>query len=145
MAATPAVAERLDALNRNYDQLARTYQDFSDRLQQAGVQADMERRQLGEKFRILESAEEAFEPSSPNRILLLSARRDPRARLGAGIGLVAEVTDSSFHTSSELQTALGIPVLASVPRIMLESDRVARVPTDPAGSGCGTAPSSPSS
>ncbi|MFO0691457.1 MAG: hypothetical protein U0900_22355 [Myxococcota bacterium] len=126
IAATPAVAERLDALNRNYDQLARTYQDFSDRLQQASVQADMERRQLGEKFMILESAEEAFEPSSPNRILLLSLGAILGLALGAGIGLVAEVTDSSLHTSSELQTALGIPVLASVPRIMLEADRVAR-------------------
>lgn len=126
LAATPGVAERLDALNRNYAQLARTYQDFSDRLQQAGVQADMERRQLGEKFRILESAEEAFEPSSPNRILLLTLGAILGLALGAGIGLVAEVTDSSLHTSSELQTAMGIPVLASVPRIMLESDRVAR-------------------
>lgn len=126
LAATPAVAERLDALNRNYDQLARTYQDFSDRLQQAGVQADMERRQLGEKFRILESAEKAFEPSSPNRILLLTLGAILGLALGAGIGLVSEVTDTSVHTSSELQTALGIPVLASVPQIMLESDRVQR-------------------
>jgi hypothetical protein len=31
-----------------------------------------------------------------------------------------------MHTSNELQTALGIPVLVSVPRIMLESDRAAR-------------------
>ncbi|HEB90827.1 MAG TPA: hypothetical protein ENI85_14735, partial [Deltaproteobacteria bacterium] len=79
LAATPAVAERLDALSRRYDHLARSYQDFSDRLQQAGVQADLERRQLGEKFRILEPAEMAPEPSSPNRILLLS--------LGAILGL----------------------------------------------------------
>lgn len=126
LAATPSVAERLDALNRNYDQLARTYQDFSDRLQKAGVQADMERRQLGEKFRILESAEEAFEPSSPNRILLLSLGAILGLAIGAGIGLIAEVTDSSLHTSGDLQTAIGIPVLASVPMIMLESDRVAR-------------------
>lgn len=126
IAATPSVAEQLDALNRNYDQLARTYQDFSDRLQQASVQADMERRQLGEKFMILESAEAAFEPSSPNRVLLLSLGAILGLALGAGIGLVAEMTDSSLHTSNELQTALGIPVLASVPRIMLEADRVAR-------------------
>jgi hypothetical protein len=46
--------------------------------------------------------------------------------LGAGIGLLAEMTDSSLHTTNELQSALGIPVLASVPRIMLESDRVVR-------------------
>lgn len=126
LAATPAVAERLDALGRQYDHLYRSYQDFSNRLQQASVQADMERRQLGEKFRILESAEPAPEPSSPNRILLLALGAILGLALGAGVGLVAEVTDSSVHTSSELQAALGIPVLVSVPKIMLESDRVAR-------------------
>jgi hypothetical protein len=126
LAATPVVAEQLDALGRQYDHLYASYQDFSARLQQAGVQADLERRQLGEKFRILESAEIAPEPSSPNRLLLLSLGAILGLALGAGIGLLAEMTDSSLHTTNELQSALGIPVLASVPRIMLESDRVVR-------------------
>ena len=46
--------------------------------------------------------------------------------MGLGAGLVAEVADSSIHTTNELQESLGIPVLVSVPRIMLESDRAAR-------------------
>jgi uncharacterized protein involved in exopolysaccharide biosynthesis len=126
LAATSAVAERLDALNRQYEHLYRSYQDFSGRLQQAGVQADMERRQLGEKFRILESAETAQEPSSPNRILLLTLGAVLGLGLGIGIGLVAEMTDTSLHTSLDLQKSLGIPVLVAVPKIVLESDRVAR-------------------
>lgn len=126
LASTSAVAERLDGLNRQYDHLYRSYQDFSNRLQQASVQADMERRQLGEKFRILETAEPAVEPSSPNRLLLLTLGTILGLAIGAGVGLVAEVADSSVHTSAELQTALGIPVLVSVPKIMLESDRAAR-------------------
>lgn len=126
LAAMPAVAEQLDALGRQYDHLYTSYQDFSSRFQQAGVQADLERRQLGEKFRILESAEIATAPSSPNRILLLSLGAILGVALGAGIGLIAEMSDSSMHSANDLQSALGIPVLVSVPRIMLESDRVAR-------------------
>ena len=126
LAGTPGVAERLDALTRRYEQLDRSYQDFSARLQQAGVQADMERRQLGEKFLIIEPAERPREPSSPNRFLLLALGTALGLALGIGVGLVAELTDSSMHTSSDLQSALGIPVLVSVPKIMLESDRAAR-------------------
>ena len=126
LAGTASVAETLDGLNRQYDFLYRSYQDFSSRLQQASVQADMERRQLGEKFRILEPAEEAPRPSSPNRILLLSLGSILGLALGAGVALVAEVSDSSIHTGLELQQALGIPVLISVPQIMLESDRAER-------------------
>jgi succinoglycan biosynthesis transport protein ExoP len=123
---TPGVAERLDALNRRYEHLYTSYQDFSRRLQQAGVQATMERRQLGEKFMILESAFPAPEPSSPNRILLLILGALFGLVLGTGVGLAAEVADTSVHTTNELQSALGLPVLVSVPKIMLESDRVAR-------------------
>ncbi len=126
LANTATVSERLDGYSRRYDHLYASYQDFSSRLQQASVQADLERRQLGEKFRILEAAEVAPEPSSPNRLLLLSLGALLGLGLGAGIGLTAEMADSSLHTSSELQKALGIPVLVSVPKIMLESDRVAR-------------------
>ena len=123
---TAVVAEKLDALSRQYDHLSRSYQDFSNRLQQASVQADLERRQLGEKFRILETAEPAPEPSSPHRLLLLSLATIMGLALGGGIGLISEVADSSVHTSNELQAALGIPVLISVPNIMLESDRAMR-------------------
>lgn len=126
IAATPAVAEKLDALNRQYEHQSRSYQDFSSRLQQASVQAQLERRQLGEKFRILESAFPAPEPSSPNRILLLTLGAILGMILGLGVGLVTEVSDTSLHTTSELQAALGIPVLVSVPKIMLEADRAAR-------------------
>ena len=126
LAATPAVAEQLDALQREYDHLYLSYQDFSGRLQQAGVQADLERRQLGERFRILEPAERAREPSSPNRIMLLILGTVFGLALGGGVGLTAEIADSSLHTSNALQAALGIPVLVSVPKIMLEPDRRAR-------------------
>ena len=126
IARTAAVAESLDALTRQYDHLYRSYQDFSNRLQQASVQADLERRQLGEKFRILETAFPAPEPSSPNRLLLLTLGAIMGLAIGGGIGLISEIADSSMHTSNDLQNALGIPVLISVPRIMLESDRAAR-------------------
>jgi succinoglycan biosynthesis transport protein ExoP len=126
IAGTPAVSERLDGLSRQYDHLYRSYQDFSSRLLQAGVQAQLERRQLGEQFRILESAYAAPEPSSPNRILILILGTVLGLAISFGIGFAAEMVDTSMHTPNEVQAALGIPVLVSVPNIMLESDRMAR-------------------
>jgi uncharacterized protein involved in exopolysaccharide biosynthesis len=101
ISATPAVAEQLDALNREYEHLFGSFQDFSTRHLEATVQAQLERRQLGEQFRVLEAAFEAF----------------------AGVGLVMETTDTSAHDARQLQTRLQLPVLALIPRIWLESDR----------------------
>jgi len=120
---TPAVAEQLDALNRDYEHLFASFQDFSNRQQEASVQAQLERRQLGEQFRVLEAAFVAPEPSAPNRplILLLSAMLG--VAIGLGTGVLLEATDTSVHDARKLQTRLQLPVLASIPQIWLEADR----------------------
>jgi hypothetical protein len=43
---------------------------------------------------------------------------------GSGLALLAEITDLSFHDARSLQSRLGIPVLAAVPPVVLESDRL---------------------
>ena len=126
IAATPAVAAMLEALAREYNHLNASFQDFSARRQQASVQADLERKQLGEQFQILESAFPAPRPSSPNRLLILFLGVLLGGGIGGALGLILEATDMSVHDSRSLQTATNVPVLASIPAIMLESDFVAR-------------------
>lgn len=126
IAATPIVAERLDALQRQYDQLSTSYRDFSARRQQAVVQANLERKQLGEQFRILEAAFPAPNPTSPNRILILVVGVVFGLGLGGAVGLMAEASDSTLHRPRDLQQLVQLPVLAAVPEIVLEPDRVAR-------------------
>jgi len=122
---TPGVAEQLDGLNREYEHLFQSFQDFSNRHLEATVQAQLERRQLGEQFRVLESAFEAFEPSAPNRILILLLGAFLGIGAGLGVALMIETTDTSAHDARSLQTRFQLPVLASIPQIWLESDRVA--------------------
>ena len=122
-AATPAVAEQLDALDREYRHLFQSFQDFSNRRLEAGVQADLERRQLGEQFRVLEAAFLAPEPSSPNRPIIIVIGAVFGLAVGFAMGIVLEAADASVHTPRQLQSALQIPVLASIPEILLEADR----------------------
>ncbi len=122
--ATPAVAEQLDALQRQYEHLSASFQDFSNRRLEATVQAQLERRQLGEQFRVIEAAFVAPEPSSPNRILIIALGIFFGIALGGGVGVLAEAADTSVHSPRQLQSALRLPVLASIPRIVLESDRM---------------------
>ncbi len=126
IAATPAVAEQLDALDREQQNLTKRYTDFSARLQEATVQADMERRQLGEQLRVLEPAFPSPAPASPNRIMLLALGLVMGALFGGVAAFGIEMADASIHTPAQLQAAMNIPVLAAIPPIMLESDRIAR-------------------
>jgi hypothetical protein len=103
--------------------------DFSRRLQEATVQADMERRQLGEQLRILEPAYPPTQPTSPNRFMLLTVGLMLGIALGVAVGLIVESADGSIHSPAQLQAAMNLPVLATIPPIMLEADRVARTRT----------------
>jgi len=123
MAETPRVAEQLAALEREYEHLSESYQQYSAKRLEAGVAADMERRQKGEKFRVLEAAIPGANPASPNRPVILVLGLVLGILAGSGLGLLAEVTDLSFHDPRSLQSRLGIPVLAALPPVMLESDR----------------------
>lgn len=126
IAETPAVAELLDALERQHLNLSNNYRNFSQRLQEATVQADMERRQLGEQLRILEPAYPPTQPTSPNRLALLTVGLMLGIALGVGVGLIAESADGSIHSPAQLQSTMNLPVLATIPPIVLEADRIAR-------------------
>ena len=123
VAAVPRVAEQLDGLRREYEHLFRSYQDFSNRKLEATIQAQLERRQLGEQFRVLEQAFPAVEPSSPNRPVIVILGLFFAMAIAGGVGILLEASDPSIHTPRQLQAALAIPVLGAIPEIWLESDR----------------------
>ena len=126
IAKTPQVAEQLDALQREYEHLYESYREFSRKRLEAAVAADMERQVKGERFRVLESAVPPLQPTSPNRPLILAVGLLLGLALGGGIAVLLEAGDDSFHSAGRLQAALRIPVLASIPSILLERDRALR-------------------
>jgi succinoglycan biosynthesis transport protein ExoP len=95
---------------------------FSNLRLEAAVQADLERRQLGERFRILESAIPPRKISSPNRTLILILGLVFGLTVGVIVGIIAEGTDPSFHQERDLQSSVGIPVLAVIPAISFDDD-----------------------
>jgi uncharacterized protein involved in exopolysaccharide biosynthesis len=125
LADTPRVAERLGALERDYEHLFRSFQEYSNKRLDASVAANAERRQKGEKLRVLESAVAPPEPTSPNRPLIVLMGALLGMALGGATGVLLEASDGSFHGGRALQVAFQMPVLAQIPSITLESDRVA--------------------
>ncbi len=126
LARAPRVAEQLDVLMREYASLSESFQDYSNKRVEATVAANMERRQKGEQFRVLEAAVTPPEPDSPNRPLIIGLGLLLGLALAGTTALVQEATDSSYHGARTLQERLRIPVLASIPGILLDSDRLAR-------------------
>src|SRR5690606_5567877 len=97
LACAPRVQEQLDVLLREYQSRSRSFQDYSNKRPEATVAANMERRQKGEQFRVLEPAFPPSAPESPNRPLIVMVGLLLGLFLGGGVAILLEATNTSFH------------------------------------------------
>jgi polysaccharide chain length determinant protein (PEP-CTERM system associated) len=119
---TPKREQELMSLNRDYSNIRQTYNSLLNRKLESEIAVNMEKKQKGEQFRILDPAKLPERPVSPNmnKLLLLSLA----AGLGIGAGLIflLEYLDTSFATPKDIESHLGCAVLAVVPEIYQPKD-----------------------
>ena len=112
-------------LNRDYDLLKGQFQSLMDKKYQAQMAENLERKQQGEQFMVLDPARLPEKPFKPNRNGLLIIG----ALLGLGIGLgltwFRESMDRSFHEVSEVETYLKLPVVATLLNLNEEEKKAA--------------------
>jgi capsular polysaccharide biosynthesis protein len=121
--AAPTRESELIALTRDYNTLQNLYTNLLAKKEDSQISANLERRQIGQQFKVIEPARLPEKPFSPNmpRIYLLGIA----AGLGLGLllaGLVAYF-DTSLRTDDDVTESLGLPVLATVPLVASSSDR----------------------
>jgi polysaccharide chain length determinant protein (PEP-CTERM system associated) len=113
--AAPKRQSELTSLMRDYDTLQQVYRSLLQKKEDSKVSANLERRQIGEQFRILDPARMPEKPFSPNRprILLLGVLGG--LILGLAVAAAREYLDHSLMTEEDATLALGLPVLATIP------------------------------
>jgi polysaccharide biosynthesis transport protein len=111
LAANNAASVRLNELQRNADSTRTLYQSFLDRFKQTSAQQGIE----GSDAVIVSQAQPPTAPSSPNvpKGLLVAVALGLIS--GFAAVFLAEALQNGFSTSEELEGALGLPVLASIP------------------------------
>ena len=121
--AVPSRESELAELTRDYETTQKVYQDLLAKKQDSQVAANLERRQIGEQFKVLDVARLPEKPSSPNRWLIGGA--GTLGGLLVGIGLVAllEYRDRSFRSERDVQAVLSLPVLATVPLMRTDEEK----------------------
>ena len=87
---------------------------------------DLERRQIGEQFRIVDEARVPDKPVSPVRIQISVAGLGLGLLLGLALGALFEYRDTSFRNEEDVLQVLSIPVLTSVPLVETAGERLAR-------------------
>jgi polysaccharide chain length determinant protein (PEP-CTERM system associated) len=126
IAAVPALESEWIALTRDYDTIKGAYQKLLGKSEESKVAADLERRQIGEQFRILDPARIPVRPISPNRPKINGAGAAIGLFLGLALVALLELRDSSFRTETEVASLVGLPVLALIPIVETPADLQAR-------------------
>ncbi len=114
---SPAVEQQYKALTRDYQTALEFYNDLLKKRDQSAMASDLERRQEGEQFRVLDPANLPDRPSFPNRPLFALGGFGGGLGLGLGLAFVLEMRDTSFRTERDVEFSLHLPVLAMIPAI----------------------------
>ena len=117
VAATPMVASQLGELTRDTDLLKVKVGQLLSKKAEAEITAELEATSGPSEFRVLESAQPASTPASPNRGQALMLALLAALALGAAVAMGQELTDRSLRSETEAGGMFALPILASVPML----------------------------
>lgn len=120
--AVPGIESEYIKLSRDYETQNDTYKALLAKSEDSKVSANLERRQIGEQFRVLDAPRVSDTPVSLNRLKI------NMGGIAAGIILalllvgLLEFFDTTFRTDADILNALSLPVLATVPLVPTPAD-----------------------
>jgi uncharacterized protein involved in exopolysaccharide biosynthesis len=120
--ATPQREQELMSLRRDYQNIQEAYNSLLNRKLESEMAVNMEKRQQGEQFRIVDIAKKPQKPASPNMRKLFLFTVCAGLGIGGGIIFLLETLTPSFKDTHSIETQLALPVIVSLPE--LSSPRV---------------------
>src|SRR5262249_41129313 len=120
---SPQREQEFKELSRDYESTKELYATLSKRFEEAQLAESMEQRQKGEQFRVLDSAVPSSTPAAPNRPRLMLMGLMLSLGLAVAAVVAAEQIKPAFHTVDDLRTFTAVPVLVSIPTIVIPEDR----------------------
>ena len=130
---SPAVEQQYKELTRGYQTALDSYNELQKKRDDSAMATDLERKQQGEQFRVLDPANLPDKPSFPNRPLFAGGGLAGGLALGIGLALLIEMQNTSMRTRAGRRIcSCGFPCLRLFPRsIRLRARRAVRVPKLP--------------
>jgi polysaccharide chain length determinant protein (PEP-CTERM system associated) len=121
---TPKRELELQALQRDYANIQKVYNSLLDRKLEAELSVNMEKKQKGEQFRILDHARLPEKPISPNVKLLFLMSIASGLGIGGGAVFLLEMFDTSIRREEQIEKELGLSILAVIPPLRMPGHRL---------------------
>ena len=126
--AAPTRESELTELTRDYSTIQQSYQTLLAKKQESQIAANLERRQIGEQFKVLDPARLPEKPSSPDRPKLYLLGLAIALAVGVALAAVSEYLDRTVRSEEDVRLVLNFPVHATFPNIRPSSRAKRRRP-----------------
>lgn len=114
---TPKREQELLSLKRDYQNIQTSYDSLLSRKLEADIAVNMERKQKGEQFKIIDPAKTPQKPVAPDMRKLFLVVVALGLGIGGGAAFLLEYMGTSFRKPDELESYFDLPVLTSIPTI----------------------------
>ena len=120
----PMREQQITQLTRDYENTKANYEDLLNKKMEAQMSENLEKRQKGEKFQILDPANFPEEPYLPNRPMIIAMGFTGGMGIGIGLALLLEMLFPAYYSLKQVQLQVsGIPIAFAIPHIFSPVER----------------------
>ena len=123
---TPVREQQIAGILRNYEILKLDYADLLNKEMQSQMAGDLEKRQEGQQFRLVDRPSLPTVPSSPNRIKISLGGAAVGIGLGVALAFLMNLKDSSFRSEEDLRKRFAFPIVIGVPLLLTSREQSSR-------------------
>ncbi len=124
---TPETEQELADISRGYEESKSNYNSLLQKQNQSQLATNLEQRQQGEQFRILDPPSFPARPSAPNHLLISIAGLMLGFAVGAGLTVFLELTNVRVRQEKDLEEAVPLKVLIGIPHLDAPGEDRSRV------------------
>src|SRR5437879_2649498 len=111
---SPKIQQQFKSLTRDYQTALEFYNDLQKKRNESQMATELEHRQQGEQFRVLDAPSFPERPSFPNRPLFGLGGLGAGLVLGLGLMQLSEWRDKSMRSRHDVEIYLQLPTLAHI-------------------------------
>lgn len=112
---TPVREQQLAAITRDHEQSRTNYESLLNKKMQSEMATNLEKRQQGEQFRIIDPPNFPQKPYFPNRFKFSLLGLIAGIVVAGGITALVEMTDERINTEEDLLSVTPLPILVAIP------------------------------
>ena len=121
--AVPGLESQLTELMRDYTTVQESYTALLKKSEESKMAANLERRQIGEQFKVIDGARLPERPFSPDRLRINLMGLGAGFAFGLALVVLLEYRDTTLKTDGDVVISLALPVLAVIPEMVTDAER----------------------